>query len=223
MKKILISIITFCISLITYSQEGRGLDNKFYFRLGYSQPATSYLGGDKDAWENVKRVGGSLELGSIFMLNNLDLGDGVRLGINVDYVEINYHQFDYNDFIELFILRVGQVSSKVGPSISYNPVSKLIFDAYIKAKIPWVGGAYVEADDPDWNERNYLGTMGFGFSTGLNIRFSVLIIGFEFASNNLKLENRDESGDYLGNLLDNNDSGDKTKIACFNFTLGLNF
>jgi len=223
MKKIIVLIFIVSISVSSYSQEGSGLDSKFYFRFGYSKPATSYFGGDKDSWENVKRTGGMLELGSIFILNNLDLGDGLRLGINVDYVEITYHQFTYDVAFDELILRLGQVSSKVGPSISYNPVSKLILDAYIKAKISWVGGGYIQADDPDLDELSYLGSMGFGFSTGLNVRFSIIMIGFEYTSSKMKLEDRDDPGVYLGNNLDPNDDGDKSKMASFSFTVGFNF
>ena len=223
MKKAIIFLIVCGVSFITYAQENRGLDNKFYIRFGYSKPATSYFGGDKDSWENVNRTGAIFELGSIFMLNNLDLGDGLRLGINVDYVELTYHEFTYDVVFDELILRIGQVSTKVGPSISYNPVSKLVLDAFIKAKIPWVGGGYIQAEDPDFDELSYIGAMGFGFSTGLNIRFGVLMIGFEYESSKMKLEDRDDAGMYLGNYLDPNDDGDKTKMASFNFTLGVNF
>jgi len=223
MKKIIVLIFIVSISVSAHSQEGSGLDSKFYFRFGYSKPATNYFGGDKDAWENIKRTGGMFELGSIFILNNLDLGDGLRLGINVDYVTLTYHQFTYEVIGDEFLLRFGEVSSKVGPSISFNPVSQLVFDVYIKAKIPWVGGGYIEADDIDFDERSFLGSMGFGFSTGINIRFSALILGFEYANAKMKLEDREDSGVYLGNFLDPEADGDKSTMSSFNFTLGVNF
>ena len=71
MKKIFLLIIVLGISLTTYAQEGHGLDNQFYFRFGYSNPATSYFGGEKSDWEDISRVGGVFELGSIFIFNNL--------------------------------------------------------------------------------------------------------------------------------------------------------
>lgn len=231
MKKIIIIFLAISMSTIIYAQdEGRGLDNRFYFRLGYSQPANSYLGWSESPYlDYLERTGWVFELGSIFIINKLDLADGLRLGINVDYLEVTYHQFTYNNNFEEDILFMGQVSSKVGPSLSFNPVSRLVLDAFVKAKIPWVGAAYFSADDPDLDEESFLGTMGFGFSTGLNIRFGVLIVGFDYSSSNLKLENRDFAPSiyfpdkYLGNYLKGSDYGDKTKMAYYNFTLGLNF
>ena len=84
-------------------------------------------------------------MGSIFIFNNLDLADGLRLGLNVDYLDVTYHQFTYD--IEDINVRVIKLSSKFGPSLSYNPVSKLVFDAYVKAKIPWVAGLWVDLPD----------------------------------------------------------------------------
>jgi hypothetical protein len=223
MKRIITLLIILNISVISYAQENRGLDNRFYIRVGYSSPTNSYFGGDSDSWDNISKSGFMFELGSIFILNNLDLADGLRLGINVDYVDFTYHQFNFEDSFEELTLYLGQISSKVGPSISYNPVSKLVLDAYIKAKIPWVGGGYIAADDPDWDERNFIGYVGFGFSTGLNVRFGALIVGFEYANSSIKLEDRDEPEEYFGNFLDPDDTGEKSKMPNINFTVGVNF
>jgi hypothetical protein len=226
MKKITILFIVFCITFITYAQENRGLDNRFYIRLGYAKPTSSCLGADQ--WPlggEVKRTGGMFELGSIFMLNNLDLGDGLRLGINVDYVEFAYLQFTVEDefYGDEYALYSGLLSSKVGPSLSYNPVSKLVFDAFFKAKIAWVGGGYISADDEFYDEKNYIGYMGFGFSTGVNIRFGALIVGFDYNSCGIKLEDRDISDEYLGNIFDFSDDSDKSKMKYFSISLGVNF
>ena len=225
MKRIYIIVLVFFIISASFAQENKGLDNRFYFRFGYSKPSNNYAGWSNSPFlDYLSRTGGVFELGSIFILNNLDLGDGLRLGINVDYLELVYHQFVYEDNFEEIVLHTGQLSSKVGPSLSYNPVSKLVFDVFFKAKIPWIGGAYISApEDPDLDEESFQGAVGFGFSTGLNIRFSVLILGFDYSSSSIKLENREESGEYLGNFFDPSDSGDKTKTGFFNFTVGLNF
>jgi hypothetical protein len=222
MKKIFLLIIVLGISLTTYAQDGGGLDNQFYFRFGFSKPANSYFGAEKSDWDDVSRTGGVFELGSIFIFNNLDLADGLRLGINVDYLDISYHQFDYD--IEDVSVRVIKLSSKVGPSLSYNPVSKLVLDAYIKAKIPWVGGLWLDFPDVGFeDDEQFIGTGGFGFSTGFNIRFSVLMLGFEYTCDRMKLKNVDDSDYYFGNVLDVNDTGDKSKLANFNFTVGVSF
>jgi len=224
MKKITTLLIVICISFITYAQENRGLDNRFYVRVGYAKPTGSCLGVDQ-FYVDVKRTGGMFELGSIFMINNLDLGDGLRLGINVDYVEFAYLHFSWEDFMYgEYFFHTGLLSTKVGPSISYNPVSKLVIDAFIKAKISWVGGGFLNApDDPEEDESSYIGYMGFGFSTGLNIRYGALIVGFDFNSSNIKLEDRDWPDEYLGNGFDFSDTGDKSKMSYFTISLGVNF
>ena len=65
--------------------------------------------------------------------------------------------------------------------------------------------------------------MDIGFSTGINIRYGILMLGFDFSSNNMKLNNSEDSDDFLGNFLDPMDTGEKTKFAHYNFTVGLNF
>lgn len=221
MKKIILILILMGISLTNFAQDSQGLDNQFYFRFGYSHPANSSFGGEKSDWEDISRVGGVFELGTIFIFNNLDLADGLRLGLNVDYADITYHQFE-NDF-EDYTARILKISSKFGPSLSYNPVSKLVFDVFVKAKIPWVGGLWVDFPDTAFeDDEQYLATIGFGYSAGFNIRYSVIMIGFEFTSDKMKLKNVDTE-DYIGNFLDYNDTGDKSKLANFNFTVGFSF
>ena len=225
MKKLSIMLLAICLSYVSFAQEGQGLDNRFYFRIGYSKPANSYLGYNNSPFQEwISSTGGVFEIGSIFMLNNLDLGDGLRLGINVDYAEVTYHQFKYEDTYEVVKLHMGQVSSKVGPSLSYSPVNRLVFDVFFKLKIPWVAACYFEApDDPDLNEDYYLGAMDIGYSTGINIRYGALRVGFDFSSNNMKMNSDEDNEIYLGNFLDPSDMGEKTKLAYMNFTLGVNF
>lgn len=225
MKKLSIILLAICLSYVSIAQDGQGLDNRFYFRIGYSKPANSYLGYNNSSYQElISTTGGGFEIGSIFMLNNLDLGDGLRLGINVDYAEVVYHQFKYEDIYEVVKLHMGQVSSKVGPSLSYSPVNRLVFDVFFKLKIPWIAACYFEApDDPDLNEDYYLGAVDVGFSTGINIRYGVLMLGFDFSSNNMKMNSDEDNEIYLGNFLDPSDMGDKTKIAYMNFTIGVNF
>ncbi len=154
MKKTSLTILVLSISILSLAQSGDNLDNQsissgdlenqFYFRFGYSQPATSYLGVDDDAlWDDLSRHGGVFELGQIFMLNSIPMSDGLRLGINVDYAEFSYHQLKEID--SEFDVTIGllKVASKIGPSLSYSPASKLVFDVFVKAKIPWVGGIVI--------------------------------------------------------------------------------
>ncbi len=225
MKKLSIFLLAICLSFASTAQDGEGLDNRFYFRGGFSNPTNAYLGyNNTPNPELITSKGWVVEIGSIFMLNNLNLADGLRLGINVDYAEITYHKFRYEDDVEYVDLYMGQVSSKVGPSLSFSPVNRLVFDGFFKLKIPWVAFGYFDApDDPELHESYYLGAIDVGFSTGINIRYGALIVGFDYSSNNMKMNSDEDSEVYLGNFLDPSDTGEKTKFAYMNFTIGVNF
>jgi hypothetical protein len=227
MKKISLLLLVICLSIPSFAQEGQGLDNRFYFRIGYSKPANSYLGYNNSPYQEwITSTGGVFEIGSIFMLNNLDLGDGLRLGINVDYAEVTYHQFKIEYINEVGKMHMGQVSSKVGPSLSYSPVNRLVFDVFVKLKISWVAVCVFE-DEAEvidlFHADYYLGAMDIGYSTGINIRYGALMVGFDFSSNNMKMNSDEDSELYLGNFLDPSDMGEKTKFAYMNFTIGVNF
>ena len=141
--------------------------------------------------------------------------DGLRIGINVDYMELSYHQLTAVDYDQDVLLL--KVASKVGPSLSYSPASQLVFDLFVKAKIPWAGGIGTVSTEL---EDVYIGTTGIGVATGINIRYRFLIVGFEFNSDQLKFENRDFPGEYFGNL---SDASDKTPMPSMSFTFGFSF
>lgn len=226
MKKIILTFVAISISILCVAQssgdslnqsQGSGdLENQFYFRFGYSSPTSSYLGVDNDSfWDGFTRFGGTFELGSIFMLNSIPLSDGLRLGINVDYLEISYEQLTAIDYdLDVVVLKL---ASKIGPSLSYSPVPHLAFDLFVKAKIPWAGGIATVSNELD---DVYVGTLGIGIATGINIRYRFLMLGFEFNSDNLKLENQDIPGEYFGNL---SDDTDKTPMPSLSFTFGFTF
>jgi hypothetical protein len=226
MKKTILTIVVISISILCFAQgsgdlekqsQGSGdLENQFYFRFGYSNPTSSYLGvDDKSFWDAWTRFGGTFELGSIFMLNSIPLSEGLRLGINVDYLEVSYHQLTAIDYDQDVVLL--KVSSKIGPSLSYSPVSHLVFDLFVKAKIPWAGGIATVSSELD---DIYVGTLGIGVATGINIRYRFLMLGFEFNSDHLTFENRDVPGEYFGNL---SDDSDKTPLPSLSFTFGFSF
>jgi len=223
MKKILLIISVMIFSASIYAQGD--LDNTFYFRFGLSKPTKTYMGTEKADWDNnnLKRTGFCFELGSIFMINQLDMGDGLRLGINVDYLAVNYHAMkDAGDGLGAFI-----VGSKVGPSLSYSPVDKLVFDGYAKLNPTWVAGLIYVGDYSDMLGLNYgLGTFGIGYSLGINVRYSILMLGFEFNKSWNKLKNYDTDGNviddsYVGNFHDADK--DATPMPSYNFTIGLAF
>ena len=218
MKRTCLAILAASIAVSTLAQNPGDLENQFYFRFGFSHPTGSYLGVDNDAfWDNYSRIGGTFELGSIFMINSAALADGLRLGINVDYAEFSYNQITDTDINSDFALGLLKVSSKIGPSLSYSPAPHLVFDIFVKAKIPWVAGIVTwdtEVQDV------YIAGPAVGVATGLNIRYRFLMFGFEFDSDKMKFENQDINGEYFGSL---SDDGDKTPMPSMSFTFGFSF
>ena len=218
MKKAFLAFVFLGFSLFSLAQNSGDLENEFYFRFGYSQPTKSYFGvDDNSVWDNLSRGGGIFELGQIFMLNSIPLTEGLRIGINADYLEFSFQQLARkSDDVDIGIFKI---SSKVGPSISYSPVADLVFDVFFKVKIPWVG---VVANIPDFDD-TYLGVIGLGYSTGFNVRYRFLMAGFEFNKDHMKLENSDSPGDYFGSLNSEDYGTDKTPMPSFSFTFGFCF
>ena len=228
MKKISLTFLVVGISILSLAQSGGDvenqstssgdLENQFYFRFAYSQAANSYLGvEDMEFWDSFSRWGATFELGSIFFFNSLDMADGLRLGINIDYAEFSYIQLtEIDDNID-FALGVFKLSSKIGPTLSFSPASKLVFDAFVKAKIPWVAGLAIVGDEFD---EGFFASPGFGLATGINVRYRFLMIGFEYNSDKMKFENIDYPGEYFGNF---SDDSDKTPMPSFSFSLGFSF
>jgi hypothetical protein len=154
-------------------------------------------------------------LGHIFIINKAALSDGLRLGINIDYAEFSYHQLTSTDTDD--ILGILKLASKIGPSLSYSPAEKLVFDVFVKAKIPWVGGIAIVTDEVD---EVFLAKPGIGIATGINVRYRFLMLGFEYNSDKMKFESQDYPGAYFGNL---SEDSDKTPMPSLSFTLGFSF
>jgi len=220
MRKFTILLITAFISISVIAQDD--FDNRFYFRFGYSNPSWTQFGFTESDWaDGVKKSGFMGEIGTIFMLNSIPMPDKMKLGIDVDYLSFYWNQFSFHENGIDTDIGTMRFDSKVGPSFTYNPVSKLTFDVYVKADLSWVTATVVvynnDADDYD----GYADGTIFGFSTGLNVRYSILMLGFEFNTISPKLENVDHDGQYIGNM--NEEGDDKSPLPSMNFTLGLNF
>ncbi|NOR74004.1 MAG: outer membrane beta-barrel protein [Draconibacterium sp.] len=219
MKKI---IVFFAIALISFSSFGQKLDNEFYFRFGYSNPSWEQFGltdefrGDEGL---ESKTGAIFELGTIFMINSLPASDKMAFGINVDYLYLNYNNFSTID--NEFNIGTMRVGSKIGPSFTFSPTKRLAFDIFAKVDIAWATAtAFYENSIEDADE-TYIAKMATGFSTGLNIRFGILMIGLEYNTISPELESDDYPGEFIGNLSDENSN--KSPLPSMNFTLGLSF
>jgi hypothetical protein len=225
MKKLYALFVLTALSAAMFAQDGN-LKKQTYIRFGYSIPTWKYEGFDgKGDWpDEIKRSGASFEVGSIYMLNAIKIAPGMRLGINVDFLSLDYHRFYEKETksSQNFVF----VGSKIGPSFSYSPVKHLVFDTYFKFNPVWMNAYYLKAGDSGIEDDFALGYMGIKYSVGLNVRYSILMLGFEFNPGYGKFriydkENNEFSDDYLGNE-DDNDSK-KTPVPGMKFTLGLSF
>ena len=220
MKKLTIFLVAIVIGTSVFAQKQKTFDNEFYFRFGYSLPSWNQFGIEN--WENGwKRAGFTGEVGTIFMLNNALKSDQMVLGIDIDYLTFYWNRFSKSDYTSSLDIGTLRFSSKVGPSFTISPVDKLAIDIFVKAEINWVTASVFVWDNNSDDSEGYGGVMAFGLATGFNVRYSILMIGFEFSTISPKLENIDTNGEYLGRA--NDSSSDKTPFPSFNFTIGLSF
>ena len=225
MKKIIsISLLTVLFMTSGYSQDGN-LKKQTYFRFGYSIPTWKFYGFDsKTDWpDEIKRTGVSFEIGNIFMLNSIKLSPGMRLGINIDYLSLNYNRFSQPDIISENFIMAG---SKIGPSFSYSPVKRLVFDAYFKFNPVWAAGNFRNYTLESAEDQFYLGFMGIKYSVGMNVRYSVLMAGIELNPGYLRKMRLfdDENAEFTDIYMENvNDNGNKVPAPVLNLTLGLSF
>lgn len=222
MKKI---IVLFALILFSVSAFSQNLDNEFYFRFGYSNPSWTQFELTQDEWKELgieNKVGAIFELGQIFMIKKLPAAENMAFGINVDYLYSTYNNFSTNSSMDDLNLGTLRVGSKIGPSFTYSPVDKLEFDVYAKADFAWISAAAIYEESIDNDEAEYFrAKMATGLSTGLNIRYGILMFGFEFNTISPEFESEDYPGEYLGNLKD--EDSKKSPLPSTNFTLGLSF
>ncbi len=223
MKKSILLFLVVIISVSVYSQdyESGDLKNKFYIRVGYSTPLWTYYGFKnanalKSELNAKSKIGANFEIGKIYMLNGINIGPGLRFGINADFLSLKAQVFNLNGGDNIYNLFVG---SKIGPSFTYSPAKALAFDIFAKINPVWVGGVYYNQQDiSDGSIEAHLGYVQMMYSFGINVRVSILMLGFEYEIGSLKLKNG--NGDYWNPA---NTVGDKVSMPGFNLTAGLNF
>lgn len=231
MKKLCFVFIAAFIANLTYSQGD--LENQFYFRFGPSVPSWKYYGNDdkNDYLDDVKRGGGIFEMGNIFMLNGIKLLDGMRIGINVDYLSLNYNRFKSKDAMSKTTYFFWGV--KFGPSFTYSPVDKIAFDAYIKFN-PVILSTRItkpykfDEDEVMYDEPDpvlHMGFFGPKLSVGFNIRMAVFMLGFEYNPGIVKYNYYDDDeGEFADEYLGRADKkSDYTPTPCMNITMGFSF
>ena len=236
MNKILTLLIAISISTATYSQdfESGDINKKSYVRIGLSTPSWQYYGfNDKnDMSDNISdflfeknpdlgvsqlkgRIGGIFEIGVIFPLNGINVGDHLRFGINVDWLTLKAQVFNlqgskniYNAF----------AASKIGPSFTYAPSKAIAFDIYGKVSPVWAAAVYNNHQNAEGNIDIYRGFVQFMYTAGVNVKIAIIMIGFEYEFGSLQLKNSND--EYYGNV---QSGSKKTPMSGFNATIGFCF
>ncbi len=229
MRKLAVIIIALLLSLVSYSQKFHSprksnvddIKNRFYIRAGISTPAWKYYGFKnanelKQQLDVESKIGANFEFGSIFMINKINLGRGLRFGINADYLSLKAQVFNLSGSKNIYNLFIG---SKVGPSLTYMPEKGLSFDIFAKLNPIWAGSIYYNHQDFEAGLDTYLGYVQLMYSFGINVKLAFLMVGFEYEIGSLRLKNN--NGEYWGNYSDPN--SDYTPMPGFNLTLGLSF
>lgn len=214
-------VTLFSISAFAQDWESGDINKKTYLRFGLATPTYKYYGfNDKNNMENTfdikNRVGGIFEVGTIFPLNGINIADHLRFGINVDWVSIKGHIFNLEDAEVLYNYFA---QSKAGLSFTYAPARAVSIDIYGKVIPVWAAGTYYSYDDANGDDDHYRGYMQLMYSTGVNVKFAFMMVGFEYEFGSLKLKNAND--EYLGNFNDANSK--KTPMPAFNLTFGFVF
>lgn len=236
MRKKLFTALLLLVVFIASAQEQVPDAKKFYIKGGYSLHGKNYYGlnDSKDPktydnwWKDLNMKGGNLELGSLFNIDQIKLGDKFAVGIDVNYLTTN------------FMLRTNNNSSKsdeknyefsvgsaVGPVVTFNASKSIAFDLYFKVNPIWITGSiYTEENFTE----GYLGFEGMKYKMGLNVRLDFFVISAEFNPGSVIMQDYDFTGDYFGNLGELSDDvlkpselSKKTPLPVFNFNIGFCF
>lgn len=224
MKKLIIIILAVIVTLPTYSQDNESGDvkSKFYIRAGLSMPTWTYFGYKnetdlKKCLGAESRIGGIFEIGKIYMLNGINIGDGMRLGINADFVSLKTHIFALEGGDNIYS---GFAGSKIGPSFTYSINKAIAFDIFAKINPVWAAAVYKNNQSIEGVEdlNVYYGYVQMMYSFGFNVKLAIVMLGVEYDIGSLKLKNSE--GTYYNPAGTDND---KNPMEGFNVTIGITF
>lgn len=192
-------------SLIVFAQgiTAQTLSDQFYIRFGYAHPSWNHFDLGDEHWPaEFDRYGANFEIGNIYLIKSILKSNVVAFGINADFFYTNYTHFQNKAYTKTANLAIFRVGSKLGPSFTVSPMNNMGIDVYAKLDMAWATGAlpYIGAigDIEDY----YIDYVSPGFSTGLNFRYGLLIIGVEFNTVSPKLESDDFPGTYLQEVVE---------------------
>lgn len=223
-KTITLLIFTVLFNFTNFAQDyaSGDLNKRIYVRGGLSTPVWQYYGFQdanalKDGLDVESRIGGIFEVGTIYMLNSINVGNHMRFGINVDFISIKVQMFNKPNNFKIYN---GFAGSKIGPSFTYAPSRAIAIDAFFKLNPVWAGAIFNNGEDYENGKDAYYGYVQMMYSAGINVKLAFVMLGFEYDFGGLKLKNNDE-GAYWPNLSDLNSK--RTPMHGFNVTLGFCF
>jgi hypothetical protein len=224
MNRYISFLVALTISITSFSQdfESGDLKKKNYVRAGLSTPTWQYYGysnaNELKAGLNAEtRIGGIFEIGTIFMLNGINVGNNMRFGINADFVSFKTQIFNKPGSENIYNFFVG---SKIGPSFTYAPSKAIAFDVFVKLNPVWAAAIYNNHQEFDNGIDMYYGYVQMMYSAGINIKLAIIMLGFEYDFGGLKLKNNKE-GNYWPDY--SNPNSKKTPMHGFNVTFGFCF
>nr|MDA3817707.1 hypothetical protein [Prolixibacteraceae bacterium] len=186
MKRFLITTMLFCLVLLSAAQE-QGIDSKrFYLKAGISGIGPNFYGLNdapddnfrKEVLKNTKINAYNFEVGSLFGIDMIDLGDQYQVGIDVNYLTVNYvslsQSYDNEPDEDHSFFEIG---SAIGPVFTYAPTKSFELDVFFKLNPTWISGDVISYGD---QPMGYLGFKGMKYKMGLNARFDFLMLSAEF-------------------------------------------
>ncbi|MBN2648410.1 MAG: hypothetical protein JXR50_01570 [Prolixibacteraceae bacterium] len=235
MKKILFTTLCFCLALLSVAQE-QGIDSKkTYLKIGMSSLGANIFGLNdgpdknmkKKAFEDLKINAYNFEFGSLYGINMIELGDQFQVGIDVNYLTVNFFQLAEEDETDAEKVSNFAIGSAIGPVFTYAPTNSIELDAFFKVNPTWIAGNIDSSNDQKYG---YLGFEGMKYKIGFNARFDILMLSAEFNPGYAVLQDWDYSDEYLGNIGEQDDKSipsdewsKKTPTPLFNFSIGLCF
>ncbi|MEQ8324487.1 MAG: hypothetical protein RH916_07400 [Vicingaceae bacterium] len=150
---------------------------------------------------NTMNSGIGLQLGTMYFLNFIDLGDKMALGIDVTWLSTTYQIGNY-DFVRNYVdeninyTDAGEFdmyylyfSAEAGPSFSFSPNEKLAFDLSFKLSPTFAlsGGDYPLESIGD-SERLGASAFGLRYCPAFYFRYSLLMLGVEYNMGDLDLQ-----------------------------------
>ena len=194
MKKQLSHIITAAIVLFSMgnisAQDNPAFDNGFSLRFGLNLPSSSFgtfdfenNTGNGTIKYNGSSIGYGLELGSMYFLNAIDIGESFRIGIDATYLDLNFINANYTytpagigETPQDATLGFFQMGCMVGPFFSFSPIDNLSLDLAFKFNPAWSVFGSNNENVADFG----LNLFSLNYVPALYFRYSILFIGLEY-------------------------------------------